>query len=145
MFSLGKGAFIAQWNLQFGPELGVPKFSIRNGRCNRTRPRAPSPVAGVSVRSALRSSGIGERLSDRAEISPDRGTQKGKSCSSNAANSMLVARRATEPKAAGTRSVVREREALGGDIAVEAGHSVNAGHVPGESETSIGLAYRITW
>ena len=38
-----------------------------------------------------------------------------------------------------------EREALGGDIAVEAGHSVNAGHVPGESETSVGLAYRITW
>ena len=38
-----------------------------------------------------------------------------------------------------------EREALGGDIAVKAGHSVNAGHVPGESETSVGLAYRITW
>ena len=38
-----------------------------------------------------------------------------------------------------------EREALGGDIAVEASHSVNAGHVPGESETSVGLAYRITW
>ena len=38
-----------------------------------------------------------------------------------------------------------EREALGGDIAVKARHSVNAGHVPGESETSVGLAYRITW
>ena len=38
-----------------------------------------------------------------------------------------------------------EREALGGDIAVEASHSLNAGHVPGESETSVGLAYRIAW
>ncbi len=38
-----------------------------------------------------------------------------------------------------------EREALGGEVAVEAGHSMNAGHVPGESETGIGLAYRVTW
>ena len=35
-------AFIAQWNPQFGPELGVPKFSIRNGRCNRITAAQPA-------------------------------------------------------------------------------------------------------
>ena len=38
-----------------------------------------------------------------------------------------------------------EREALGGNIAVEVGHTMNAGHLPGESETGIGMAYRMTW
>ena len=38
-----------------------------------------------------------------------------------------------------------EREALGGNIAVEVGHTINAGHLPGESETGIGMAYRMTW
>ena len=38
-----------------------------------------------------------------------------------------------------------EREALGGDVAVELSGSANAGHVPGESETSIGFAYRTHW
>ncbi len=50
------------------------------------------------------------------------------------------------PEAREVRMALRhEREVLGGDIAVEVGHSVNAGHVPGESETSIGLAYRMIW
>lgn len=38
-----------------------------------------------------------------------------------------------------------ERMALGGNIAVEVGHSMNVGHVPGESETGFGVAYRMTW
>jgi hypothetical protein len=38
-----------------------------------------------------------------------------------------------------------EREALGGDVAVELSGSANAGHVPGEGETSIGFAYRTHW
>ena len=51
-----------------------------------------------------------------------------------------------QPDARELRMALRhEREALGGDIVAEVGHSVNAGHVPGESETSIGLAYRMTW
>ncbi len=50
------------------------------------------------------------------------------------------------PDARELRFAVRhEREALGGDLAVEVGHSTNAGHVPGESETGIGLAYRMNW
>ena len=50
------------------------------------------------------------------------------------------------PDARELRMALRhEREALGGSIAVEAGHSMNAGHVPGEFESSIGWAYRITW
>ena len=42
-------------------------------------------------------------------------------------------------------SLRHEREALGGNIAVEAGHSMNAGHVPGREETSVGLAYQMNW
>ncbi|MYA60048.1 MAG: S8 family serine peptidase [Chloroflexi bacterium] len=38
-----------------------------------------------------------------------------------------------------------QREALGGNVLVETGHSMNAGHVPDESESSVGLAYRMTW
>ena len=35
--------------------------------------------------------------------------------------------------------------ALGGNIAMEVGGAVNAGHVPGEGEANIGVAYRATW
>ena len=42
-------------------------------------------------------------------------------------------------------SLRHEREALGGSIAVELGHSMNAGHAPDESETGVGFAYRMTW
>ena len=42
-------------------------------------------------------------------------------------------------------SLRHEREILGGKIAVEFGHSTNVGHVLGESETGVGLAYRATW
>ena len=42
-------------------------------------------------------------------------------------------------------SLRHERQALGGNIAVEVGHSMNAGHVPGETETGVGLAYRMNW
>ena len=50
------------------------------------------------------------------------------------------------PDAREVQIVLRhEQEALGGDIAVEAGHSMNDGHISGESDTRIGLAYRKTW
>ena len=42
-------------------------------------------------------------------------------------------------------SLRHEREAPGGRVAVEVAQSMNSGHVPGESETRIGLAYRTTW
>ncbi len=38
-----------------------------------------------------------------------------------------------------------EREALGGDVALEVGGAANAGHVSGERDASIGLAYRTNW
>lgn len=38
-----------------------------------------------------------------------------------------------------------EREALGGNIAIEAGGAIDAGHVEGEPEFSAGFAYRMTW
>ena len=34
---------------------------------------------------------------------------------------------------------------LGGRIAMEVGGAVNAGHVPGEREANVGVAYRATW
>ncbi len=50
------------------------------------------------------------------------------------------------PEAREFRLTVRhERQALDGTVAVEAGGAVNAGHVPGEREASIGLAYRMIW
>ncbi len=50
------------------------------------------------------------------------------------------------PDARELRMAVRhQREAFGGAFAVEVGHSMNAGHVAGEVETSIGLAYRAAW
>ena len=50
------------------------------------------------------------------------------------------------PDAREVRMTLRhERKALGGSLAVEVGHSMNAGHMPGETETGIGLAYRMTW
>ena len=50
------------------------------------------------------------------------------------------------PGARELRMAVRhQREAFGGDIAVEIGHSLNHGHVAGEFETGIGVAYRTAW
>lgn len=50
------------------------------------------------------------------------------------------------PDAREIQMVLRhQQEAFSGDIAFEAGHSVNDGHVSGESETRIGMAYQVTW
>ena len=50
------------------------------------------------------------------------------------------------PEARELRLTLRhERKAAGGRVAVEAGGAVNAGHVPGEHETNVGFAYRLTW
>ena len=50
------------------------------------------------------------------------------------------------PGAREVRLTVRhERDALGGDFVVEVGHSINAGHVPGNAESTIGAAYRVRW
>lgn len=38
-----------------------------------------------------------------------------------------------------------EREALGGDVAVEVSGAADAGHVSGEGAASVGLAYRTSW
>ena len=38
-----------------------------------------------------------------------------------------------------------EREALGGDVALEISGAADTGHVSGERDASIGLAYRTTW
>ena len=38
-----------------------------------------------------------------------------------------------------------QRQALGGDLAIEVGGALNASHTPGERETSIGFAYRRSW
>ncbi len=38
-----------------------------------------------------------------------------------------------------------KREALGGDVVLEVSGAANAGHVPGERDASIGLAYRTNW
>ena len=51
-----------------------------------------------------------------------------------------------KPDAREIRLTLRhEPEALGGDVALEVSGAVNAGHVSGERETSIGLAYRTNW
>ena len=50
------------------------------------------------------------------------------------------------PDARELRMTLRhEHEALGGNLAIEVGGGVNAGHVPGERERSFGFAYRTTW
>ncbi len=50
------------------------------------------------------------------------------------------------PDARELRLALRHEEhAPGGKVAFEVGHSVNAGHVPGETETRIGFAYRTAW
>ena len=38
-----------------------------------------------------------------------------------------------------------EREAVGGRIAVEAGSTMNAGHIPGRQDSRFGFAYRLIW
>ena len=38
-----------------------------------------------------------------------------------------------------------EREAVGGRIAVEAGGTMNAGHIPGRHDSRLGFAYRLIW
>ena len=51
-----------------------------------------------------------------------------------------------EPDARETRVTLRhEREALGGDVALMVSGAANAGHVSGEREISMGLAYRTNW
>ena len=51
-----------------------------------------------------------------------------------------------EPDARETRVTLRhEREALGGDVALMVSGAANAGHVSGEREISMGLAYRTSW
>ena len=51
-----------------------------------------------------------------------------------------------EPDARETRVTLRhEREALGGAVALMVSGAANAGHVSGEREMSMGLAYRTNW
>ena len=38
-----------------------------------------------------------------------------------------------------------EREAIGGRMAVEAGSTMNAGHIPGRHDSRLGFAYRLIW
>lgn len=50
------------------------------------------------------------------------------------------------PEAREVRMTLRhDFDALGGNLAVEIGGAVNAGHAPDRREASIGLAYRATW
>ena len=42
-------------------------------------------------------------------------------------------------------TVRHERAAMGGRVAFEAGAATNAGHVPGEREASVGVAWRLAW
>ncbi len=38
-----------------------------------------------------------------------------------------------------------EQDAIGGKIAVEAGQTMNAGHIPGRQDSRLGFAYRLIW
>ena len=50
------------------------------------------------------------------------------------------------PDAREVRMTLRhELDAVGGRVAVEVGGALNAGHVSGEEETRLGVAYRTTW
>ena len=50
------------------------------------------------------------------------------------------------PDAREVRMTLRhELDAVGGQVAVEVGGALNAGHVSGEEETRLGVAYRTTW
>ena len=50
------------------------------------------------------------------------------------------------PEARALRMTLRhERKAAGGRVAIQVGGAMNAGHVPGEHETNVGFAYRLTW
>ena len=50
------------------------------------------------------------------------------------------------PDAREMRMTLRhETEAVGGRVAVEIGGALNSGHVPGESEANVGLAWRLLW
>ena len=106
---------------------------------------SPSVMSAMSMRIGTESTGLSVEQPLRAES----GTATFRVENGRVENGRRlydVHRVPLRPDAREMRFALRhERKALGGDIAVEIGHSTNVGHVPGESETAFGLAYRITW
>ena len=124
---------------------GTIAFSLPQYENDAMFSASPSIMSAMSMRIGTESTGLTVEQPLRAESGT--GTfriENGRI--ENGRRLYDVHRIPLRPDARELRLALRhERDALGGRILVEVGHSQNAGHVPGESETGVGLAYRTTW
>ena len=134
---LGEG-----WKLNAG---GTLAFSLPRYEDDAMFSASPSIMSAMSMRIGTESTGLTVEQPLRAESGT--GTFRVENGQvENGERLYDVHRIPLRPDARELRFALRhERAAFGGSMAVEVGHSTNVGHVPGESETALGLAYRIAW
>jgi len=106
---------------------------------------SPALMSAMSLRAGTRSTGITLEQPLRAET----GTgifrvENGRI--TNGRRLYDTYRVPLRPNAREVRATMRhDREAVGGRVAIEIGHAMNAGHVQGSSETSVGIAWHAKW
>ncbi len=138
----------------FGQELGSGWTLHAEGTLAWSRPRyeddaifsaSPSVMSAASMRIGTASTGLTVEQPLRAESGT--GTFRVENGRMESGRRLRDEYRIPlRPDARAVRfALSHEREAPGGNVAVEISHSMNTGHVPGASESGIGFAYRIRW
>ena len=134
--------FVDGWKLD---ATGTLAYSLPQYGKDAMFQASPSVLSAMSVRVGTKSTGLTVEQPLRAESGT--GTfriENGKL--ENGRRLYDKYRVPLRPDAREVRMTLRhEREALGGNIAIEVGGAMNAGHLPGERETNIGFAYRMIW
>ncbi len=105
----------------------------------------PSMLTAMSARIGTRTTGIVVEQPLRAETGTGRfRVENGRM--ENGKRLVDAFRVPLRPDGRELRMTLRhDLEALGGTVAMEAGGAVHAGHVPGEREATVGVAWRATW
>ena len=106
---------------------------------------SPSLLSALSMRVGTESTGLSVEQPLRAEVGT--GTFRIENGRIENGRRLYNAYRIPlRPPAREVQMTLRhEREVLGGIVAIEAGGAMNAGHIAGERERNIGIAYRMTW
>ena len=130
------------WTLDGAATLAVSRARYEKGAIFRA---SPSVLSALSMRLGAEDTGLTIEQPLRAETGT--GTFRVENGRMENGRRLYDEYRVPlRPEARELRLTLRhERKAAGGRVAVEAGGAVNAGHVPGEHETNVGFAYRLTW
>ena len=130
------------WTLDGAATLAVSRASYEKGAIFQA---SPSVLSALSMRLGARDTGLTIEQPLRAETGT--GTFRVENGRMENGRRLYDEYRVPlRPEARELRLTLRhERKAAGGRVVVEAGGAMNAGHVPGERETNVGFAYRLTW